>query len=47
MAAAALIGIYISAYREPKVFLIGVIGFILAIIYSLPPFKLAYRGLGS
>lgn len=47
MAAAALIGIYISAYREPKVFLIGVIGFILAIIYSLPPFKLAYRGLGE
>lgn len=47
MAAAALIGIYISVYREPKVFIIGVIGFTLSIIYSLPPFKLAYRGLGE
>ena len=41
MAAGALIGIYISVYREPKVFIIGVIGFTLSIIYSLPPFKLA------
>ena len=47
MAAAVLIGIYISVYREPKVFIIGVIGFTLSIIYSLPPFKLAYRGLGE
>lgn len=47
MAVAALIGIYISVYREPKVFIIGVIGFLLSIIYSLPPFKLAYRGLGE
>lgn len=47
MAVAALIGIYISFYHEPKVFIIGLVGFIFAIIYSLPPFKLAYRGLGE
>lgn len=47
MSVGAAIGIYISIYREAGVFWIGLIGFIFAIIYSLPPFKLAYRGLGE
>ncbi len=43
----ALIGLYISFSHEIGVFWIGLVGFILAIIYSLPPFMLAYRGLGE
>lgn len=47
MTAAALIGITIVLFREPRVLWIGLAGFIVAIIYSLPPFKLCYRGLGE
>ncbi|MEJ6950952.1 UbiA family prenyltransferase [Natronospora cellulosivora (SeqCode)] len=45
--AAVLIGLYIVIVRETGVFWLGLIGFALAISYSLPPFKLAYRGLGE
>lgn len=47
MILAATIGIYIALYREPSVVWIGAAGYILSIIYSLPPFKLCYRGLGE
>lgn len=40
-------GIYISLYREPLIFWIGTAGLFCALAYSLPPFKLAYRGLGE
>lgn len=46
-AAAALIGLLVVFLREFQVLYVGIAGFILAIIYSLPPFKLAYRGLGE
>ncbi len=42
-----LFGIYISLFREPQIFWIGTFGLFLAIAYSLPPFKFAYRGLGE
>lgn len=45
--AAGFIGLVLSIFIEPKVFLIGLAGFLLAIIYSLPPFKLCYRGFGE
>lgn len=44
---AACIGLLIVFFKEPLVIYIGIAGFILAIIYSLPPFKLCYRGLGE
>ncbi|MDW7651733.1 MAG: prenyltransferase [Bacillota bacterium] len=42
-----LFGIYISLFREPMIFWIGSSGLFFAAAYSLPPFKLAYRGLGE
>ncbi|MCR3922789.1 MAG: prenyltransferase [Firmicutes bacterium] len=42
-----LFGIYISLFREPQIFWIGTAGLFLAVAYSLPPFKFAYRGLGE
>lgn len=47
LAAAFFIGVFIAIYREPHVFWIGMIGGILAVFYSLPPFKLNYNGLGE
>jgi 1,4-dihydroxy-2-naphthoate octaprenyltransferase len=47
MALAAVIGIVFVLFREPKVIWVGLAGFFLAIIYSLPPFKLCYRGFGE
>ncbi|MCG0275326.1 MAG: prenyltransferase [Thermosediminibacteraceae bacterium] len=47
MTLAGLIGIYIALTREPAVFWIGVAGFILSVVYSLPPIKLCYRGFGE
>ncbi|NLZ93103.1 MAG: prenyltransferase [Firmicutes bacterium] len=42
-----LFGIYITFFREPQIFWIGTLGLFLAVAYSLPPFKFAYRGLGE
>ena len=42
-----LIGIYIVWVRELRVLWVGIVGVLLALAYSLPPFKLAYRGLGE
>lgn len=47
MGTAAVIGLYITFFREKSVLIIGIIGFLLSIIYSVPPFKLCYRGLGE
>jgi 1,4-dihydroxy-2-naphthoate octaprenyltransferase len=47
MSVAALLGLYVVFFREFSVIYIGLAGFILAVIYSLPPFKLCYRGLGE
>lgn len=47
MGLAATIGIYILLFRSSEVIYVGILGFILAIIYSLPPFKLCYRGFGE
>jgi 1,4-dihydroxy-2-naphthoate octaprenyltransferase len=42
-----LSGLYITFFREPALFWIGTSGLFFAAAYSLPPFKLAYRGLGE
>ncbi|PKM90845.1 MAG: 1,4-dihydroxy-2-naphthoate octaprenyltransferase [Firmicutes bacterium HGW-Firmicutes-12] len=47
MSAAAVIGLYVVIFREFSVIYIGLAGFLLAVIYSLPPFKLCYRGFGE
>lgn len=47
MLIAAMIGLYVVFFREFSVIYIGITGFILAVIYSLPPFKLCYRGFGE
>ncbi len=41
------IGVYIAIIREPAILWIGASGLFFAAAYSLPPFKLAYRGLGE
>jgi len=47
LAAAFLIGLAIAVFREPAVFAIGMAGGVLAVFYSLPPFKFNYNGLGE
>lgn len=47
LAAAFIIGVSIAYFREPAVFWIGMAGGVLAVFYSLPPFKLNYNGLGE
>ena len=44
---AGMIGFFLAVLVEPRIFWIGLAGFLLAILYSLPPFKLCYRGLGE
>ncbi|MBW8350947.1 prenyltransferase [Bacillus sp. IITD106] len=44
---ALIIGIFITILREPSIFWVGVVGLALAIFYSVPPFKLNYRGMGE
>ncbi|MFO7154392.1 MAG: prenyltransferase [Caldicoprobacter oshimai] len=46
-AVACGIGLYIMFFKEMGIFWIGIAGVLLSIFYSLPPFKLAYRGLGE
>ena len=45
--AAAAIGLMIVFLYNAQVIIFGVAGIVLAVAYSLPPFKLAYRGLGE
>lgn len=45
--AAAVIGCALAVFVEPQIFWVGLAGFALAVIYSLPPFRLCYRGLGE
>lgn len=47
LAAAFFIGLAIAVFREPAVFAIGLAGGVLAVFYSMPPFKLNYNGLGE
>lgn len=44
---AGLIGLYMFFLVEPKIIYIGILGFLSAALYSLPPFKLCYRGFGE
>jgi 1,4-dihydroxy-2-naphthoate octaprenyltransferase len=44
---ASIIGLFIISFREFNVLYIGFLGIGLSIIYSLPPFQLAYRGFGE
>jgi len=43
----AAVGLSIAWFREPMVLWVGLAGLFAAVAYSLPPFKLAYRGLGE
>lgn len=45
--AAAVIGCFLTFFVELQIFWVGLAGFVLAVIYSMPPFKLCYRGLGE
>lgn len=45
--AAAIIGIYIAYFHEPRILIIGLSGVFIACAYSLPPFSFCYRGLGE
>jgi 1,4-dihydroxy-2-naphthoate octaprenyltransferase len=45
--AGSAVGVFIAIYREPAILIIGWIGLFFAAAYSLPPFKLAYRGWGE
>lgn len=47
MGAAALVGLYIVAFREFSVLWIGLAGFFIAAFYTLPPMKFVYNGLGE
>nr|WP_279432251.1 prenyltransferase [Caldanaerobacter subterraneus] len=45
--AACAIGLAIVIFREPLVLIVGLLGILMAVFYSLPPFKFSYRGLGE
>ncbi len=47
LTAAFLIGLAIAVFREPAVFAVGMAGGVLAVFYSMPPFKFNYNGLGE
>lgn len=46
-AAAAFLGGVLVLFAEPRVLWPGLAGFVMAVLYSLPPFKLCYRGFGE
>jgi len=45
--AACVLGLIIVLFWERSVLWIGLAGVVISVIYSLPPFKLCYRGLGE
>lgn len=45
--AASGIGLMIVLFKEPKVLWIGLLGLLISLFYSVPPFKLSYMGLGE
>lgn len=47
LAAAGVVGLYVSFGRSLTILPIGVAGFAIAILYTLPPAMFAYRGLGE
>lgn len=47
LGAGALVGLYISIFREPLILWVGLLGMFFAAFYSLPPLKFSYRGLGE
>jgi len=47
MLGACLIGLIIVIFREPLVLIIGLLGILISIFYSLPPFKFSYIGFGE
>ncbi|AEM79812.1 MULTISPECIES: 1,4-dihydroxy-2-naphthoate octaprenyltransferase [Thermoanaerobacter] len=47
MLAACIIGLVIVIFREPLVLIVGLLGVLMSIFYSLPPFKFSYNGLGE
>lgn len=47
LGAAAVMGLAIVWFWTPRIFWIGVAGVVISVIYTLPPVKLCYRGLGE
>ncbi|HTX73268.1 MAG TPA: prenyltransferase [Rectinemataceae bacterium] len=47
LAAACVLGLYVAFARNLLILPIGAAGYIIAILYTLPPAKFAYRGLGE
>lgn len=41
------VGLVIVLFREPMVIWVGLLGILISIFYSVPPFKFAYSGLGE
>ncbi|MHB1483206.1 MAG: prenyltransferase [Saccharofermentanales bacterium] len=44
---AGAIGLTIVIFKEPRILYIGIAGIVISILYSMPPFKLCYRGWGE
>jgi 1,4-dihydroxy-2-naphthoate octaprenyltransferase len=46
-AAAGALGVALVAMRDPRLLALGIGAALLAVLYSMPPFQLSYRGLGE
>ena len=42
-----IVGLLIVFFKEPQVFWLGIVGIAIAIFYTAPPFRFAYRGFGE